>query len=243
MSGKIIEIKAEERVYEIDFWQLVKTIQKKQIFVGLLGKAIQLDDACAIRMNKSEWMMLTDDLCAAIIDADGDMAEVMEKTPEMRRRQEQEIQHQKELEAAQQQEDQAKALEEIDQLKAKCVSGEWSLDDLQSIFQLVSQIATTPQVFQRHDELSLAQNDLINDVCKNPSLSEPLKIMYSNAQLGMQQQILNNLEQLSSNQAQSNSILQQNQKSGNQKAAAGMLGGLVALNKLGDISDALGGDE
>ena len=96
---------------------------------------------------------------------------------------------------------------------------------------------------QEHDELSLAQNDLINDVCKNPSLSEPLKIMYSNAQLGMQQQILNNLEQLSSNQAQSNANLIQNQKIGKQRAAIGLLGGIAALNKLDDISDSLGGDE
>jgi hypothetical protein len=59
----------------------------------------------------------------------------------------------------------------------------------------------------------------------------------------MQQQVLAALEQLSSNQAQSNSILQQSQKSRNLIGAVGMLGATKALSELDDISDALGGDE
>jgi hypothetical protein len=156
----------------------------------------------------------------------------IEKQDRVAQQQQLQAAKQQELYAAQQQE----ALDRIHQLKAKCASSEWSLDDLQSIFQLVSQIPTTPQAIQEYDELSLAQNDLIIDVCKNPSLSEPLKIMYSNAQLEMQQQILNNL-------ANGNSILQQSQKSRNLIGSAGMLGATKALSALGDISDTLGGDE
>ena len=232
MSDPVIEIMDESRKIHkmVADWDVTQTLHKMKIQSGF--KKTPLNKNCSIRQDGSDWYALTEVLCAAIIEADGNVTKAYHECADGREK----IQRQEEVEALQRQEAQVLALGKIHQLKAKCTSGEWSLDDLQSIFQLVSQIPTTPQAIQEHDELSLAQNDLINDVCKNPSLSEPLKIMYSNAQLGMQQQILNNL-------ANGNSILQQSQKSRNLIGAAGVLGATRALSELGDINDALGGDE
>ena len=246
MSATKIEVKAEDKIYEIAFWDVVKIIKSKEIPAGFLGRnPIKLDETCVIRVNDSEWQIITDELRNDILEADtGQVIKILKTSPEQKLRHEQERQRKQEAEALQQQEAQALAVGKIHQLKAKCASGEWSLDDLQYIFQLVSNVPTTSSATSEEvDELAQAQNELINDVCKNPALSEPLKIMYANAQLGMQQQILNNLEQLSSNQAQSNTILKQSQKSRNLIGAAGMLGATRALSELGDISDALGGDE
>ena len=256
MSNTKIEIEAEGLVYEIDFWGLAKTLQSKQISAGLTGNSpVYFDESCAIRVNGSEWHKLTDDLCNAIIAANGDIIEVLKYySPELALNYEEEIRRQQEAEAQQQQEAEAIALQKIHQLKAKCASGEWSLDDFQYIFHLVSQILPMPPALTDKGALLQARCELINQVMKNPSLTEAIKLMYAKTQLElqqqvaksqqeMQQQILAILEQLSSKQAQSNANLIQNQKSRNLMGAAGMLGATRVLSELGDISDSLGGDE
>ena len=244
MSVEKFEVKDKKgKIHKATIHDLVYCNGALRLSVSMWSDNI-LDETCQIRQGQSDWYPITKDLYYAIKEADGDIAKAYHDTTVGRQQSEEETRRQQEAEAQQRKEAETKAIDNIHQLKAKCASGEWSLADLQHIFHLVSNIPTTSlAASQEVDELVHAQNELINEVCKNPSLSEPLKIMYANAQLGMQQQILDNLEQLSSNQAQSNTILKQNQKSGNQKAAAGLLGGMVALNKLGDISDALGGDE
>lgn len=218
------------KIHTVESNKLRETLEKMVVTHFVKGR-FPLDHTCEIHQG-SEWFPLTSDFRAKLLNAGCVIQNIFQQEYEQRAASEA-VMLKKRQET-----------EKIKGLKGKCASGEWSLEDLQYIFHLVSNIPTTSlAASQEVDELVHAQNELINEVCKNPSLSEPLKIMYANAQLGMQQQILNNLDQLSSNQAQSNSILKQNQKSGNQKAAAGMLGGIVALNQLGDISDSLGGDE
>jgi hypothetical protein len=205
-------------------------------------RVIELNESCEVRQGESCWQALTKTFREEFAFTEGDITYTQQH-----RQQEEDVQRQKEADTAQE-------IERINELSERCRNGVWSAGDLQCLVVLLSKPNAAFGALQENDLSSKAHNDLIDEVIKNPNLTEPLKLMYAKAQLElqqqvansqheMQQQILNNLEQLSSNQAQSNSILKQNQKSGNQKAAIGMLGGMAALNQLGDISDTLGGDE
>lgn len=226
-TGKVHGLGAGLALYAITEMSLTEVIDG-------YAKTVELDESCEIKEGDSEWYSLTSEFCENFKIAGGDI-QVMKMNEEAQLRKEAKI---------------ARKIEDINQLKLRCENNTWSLDDLKYLAELLQGSDTA----QEDDSLCHARKELIEGVVKNPSLTEPIKLMYAKAQLelqqqlansqhDMQQQILNNLEQLSSNQAQSNSILRQNQKRGNQKVALGMLGGIAALNKLDDISDSLGGDE
>jgi hypothetical protein len=234
--GVTSEIKDKTgKVHTVELNKLRETLEK-MVLVHFVKGRLPLDEECEIRQGDSEWFRLTKDFREKLTNARGDIQSML--------KQERDQKAEAEAILKKRQKAQAKAIEAIHQLKAKCASGEWSLDDLQYIFQLVSNVSTTPSATsQEVDELAQAQNELINEVCKNPALSEPLKIMYSNAQLEQNDKILSALGQLSNDQSKTISVLQQSQKTRNLAATMGVLGATKALSELGDISDALGGDE
>jgi len=254
---------ASGNVYKLESWKVVETIEN-MVVVSFLKGRVSLDETCDIRQRGSEWYPLTESFCEAIIKARGDVDKARTLAEEeLQRQKETKEQKQREEAEAKIQKQQLKKdtqnqlVQEINNLVIKCQNGEWSLADLQYIYQYTSNIPSIPDANPENAELSKAHSALINQVSNNPSITEQLKIMYANAQLEMQHRILSalnkssksysedralQLERLES-QRETNAILKQNQKSGNQKAAAGMLGGIVALNQLGDISDSLGGDE